>query len=191
MANSNGGKTSVVAAILKQHKPFRVATITEITGMDRQLTYYHVNKLLEQGKLLREGQSYSVVDRDTLLDDLVDVVETPGMRKMEPAGLFSQDSVETLNALVQGMVYAKVLKLTDSINMAVHMNRIIDESVTELKVLKRYLNNAQPGKRLAIPYFVRDGVFRHLDLWDVMVGRYDFEPSITKKDWENEIGEAE
>lgn len=191
MGNSNGGKLQVVTAVLKMKGPFKVAHVTELSGLDRQLSYYHVNKLLEQGLLIRTGHAYSVRNHDELLDYLVETNDAPGLKLMEPEGIFSQKSADNLNTIVQGIVSAKVLGLTDSIDMTVHMNKIIDESMAELKTLKRYLNNAQPIKKKASTFFIKGGTLHNQEVWDSIVGDYDFLPTITKEDWQIEIRENE
>lgn len=146
--------------------------------------------MLEDGLLIRTGQSYSIIDRDALLDYLVQADEAPGLRQMEPAGLFSETTAKDLNELVQGLVAAKILVLPDSVDMTVHMNKVLDDTIAEIRALKRYLNNSQLGRKKATQFYISaDSRKKNLHIWDQIVDRFDFEPTVDKKDWENEIGE--
>jgi len=192
MGNTNGGKTQVIGAILKSHGAFKLPIITEVTGLDRQLVFYHVNKLVEQGLLIRSNHSYLIHDRNGLLDALMESDQPSSLRLMHPEGVFSKVSADKLNHLIQGIAFAKTLRLPESIEMSVRMNQVLDDSITELKALKRYLNNAQPGRKKALAFYISaDSVKRNLDIWDNMVEGYDFEPTVSREEWVSEIGERE
>lgn len=188
---NNNGRTQVIGAILKTHGSFQLALITEVTGLDRQLTYYHVTKLLEQGLLTRSKHTYLIHNRDALLDALMESDQPSKLRQMQSEGIFSKEAADTLNHLVQGIVSAKVLALPDAVEMSVHFNQIIDASIAELKALKRYLNNVQTGRKKALAFYISaDSLKRNRDIWDTMI-EYGFEPDASKAEWEYEIGERE
>lgn len=170
-------KLLILGNVAKFERPFRLANITEMTGLERQLVHYHLTKLVEQGKLEKIGKTYSIINKDELIDSMLDGINNSDIRKIKPAGLLGKETTEHLNKLCAAIVYAKALKLPMSIDMAVFMNRMVDETVLELKALKRYVNNSQPGVRTSAKYFQTN-----TQLYEILV-ESGFEPEMNKSAW--------
>lgn len=182
MVNGHAAKSQIIGAMLKPKGIFKVAHITEMTGIDRQLIYYHANKLTEQGLLIKTGNAFSVRSHDELLDYLLNDVEVPGNRLMEPVGIFTKVTADRFNLWIQCLVSGRALELPDSRDLIVKMNQHLDETATEIRALKRYLNNTQLGRRKAIETFYKKGIVINQDTWDSILKQLDFTPTYSKED---------
>lgn len=182
MTNGHSVKSQIIGAMLKPKGLFKAAHIVELTGINRTLVYYHANKLAEQGLLLRTGNAFSVRSHDDLLDYLLNDVEVPGNRLMEPKGIFSKAYAENLNEQIKCLVAGKALELPDAFELMVKMNQYLDDTATEIRALKRYLNNSQLGKRKAADTFYHRGTLKNLDTWDDIIKRLDYTATYNKED---------
>lgn len=182
MVNGYTAKSQIIGAMLKPKGLFKVAHIVEITGIERTLIHYHANKLSEQGLLIRTGNAFSVRSHDELLDYLLSDVEVPGNRLMETKGIFSEQGVKSFNSMVQCLVAGRALDLPDSHELIVLFNKMLDDTTTEIRALKRYLNNTQLSKRKAVDTFSHRGTLKNLDTWDSILTQLDFTPTYNTED---------
>jgi hypothetical protein len=161
------GKIQVIGAILKLDRPFRPPHIIDLTGLDRQLVAYHIRMFRERDYLEKIDKSYVIKDREGLLTSMIDASEGVKTAKMEAKGLFNKQSVDGLNAKAESIIAGLALDLPMSQQAKDSMITKIDQSVRELKNLRKYLTNASKSKKSAAR-FIRD-VMPDEAIWQVYV----------------------
>ena len=69
------GKAQVISAILKMDRPFRPPHVIDMTGLERQLVYYHLRNFCDNGMLRKSGKVYQIADKEALFDNLLNTAE--------------------------------------------------------------------------------------------------------------------
>lgn len=180
------GKAQVLGAIMKLDRPFNAAAITEMTGLDRQLVRYHLIRFTEQGTIEKIGKTYTILNKAALVDSFLESNTSSDIRKVQSKGFFNTETANFLSELATGVVYLKVLRAPLAIDMAVHLNVLIDETIAELKAMKRFVNNSQPGIRAAAKFYQQYGGDKQGQMYDAMVGR-NFKPALHKEEWTDQL----
>lgn len=179
------GKATIIGAMLKMgDREFRIASITELTNISRQLVHHHMNSFVLNGWVEKRNRGrYYVIDRNALLDSLIDASDNSGMRLPKNAKSFEfTDHIK----LVKTIVYAKVLGLPYAVDMNVEMTRELDELLQGFKQLKRFLNQSQAdSKKVAKRWFQNDTSPEKV--WHAMVDLLGVEIPMSKDDWLEEV----
>lgn len=136
------GKMLVLGNVLKLNRPFKAATITQMSGLSRQLVYIHLNNLCETGYLEKIDKSYIIRDREGLLTTLIEESDNPGTSKPEAGGFFSKERIDTWTGQAEMIIASRTLGLPMSLDARQGMVDKIDDSVRVLKHLRKYLTNA-------------------------------------------------
>ena len=180
------GKLQVVSAILKLDKPFRPPHIIDMTGLPRELVYYHLKTMCNEGWVTKTGRVYEVSDKEELLNSLVEIAERTETRKMEANGtLWASDSIKTLNGIAEGIVCSLALgdKEIAPEARSMYISKI-DKTMKELKQLRKFLNNSQRTELSAAKKL--QGQLD--DLWESWIG-LGLVPSTGKKEWKDSLAE--
>lgn len=148
------GKLQVLSTILKlDNKPFRISHITDITGLDRNLVRYHVVNCAERGLLERVNKTYVVRDREGILNSLIESTEKTETAKMEATGLFTEKMALTWNAWAEAIIAGRTFDVSMSQEAKNNLLDKIDESVKQLKKLRKYLCNGTKTVGSAAKFF--------------------------------------
>jgi hypothetical protein len=161
------GKIQVIGAILKLDRPFKPPHITDMTGLDRQLVRYHIRAFTERDYLEKIDKSYVIKDKEGLLTSMVDASEKTETAKMVAAGIFNKQSVDKLNFQAESIIAGRTLELPMSQESKEVMLRNLDQSVRDLKNLRKYLTNATKTKGSAAKFF-KDPM-RAEEVWQIYV----------------------
>lgn len=152
-------RESVVAAILTQNGTFTAAAIHHQTGLARQLIFKHLTKLTEKGLLEKHNQVYFALDKETLVQQLLETKQPRETGRFEPTNYWLSHSSllgnkETTNLILM----ARALGLTDSAAMKSAMIEELDRAIKSLAREKKYLATGQrstimTAKQLRKGYF--------------------------------------
>jgi hypothetical protein len=146
------GKLQVLTALIKlSDRPFRPPHVVDLTGLDRQLVRYHIDKFRSQGLLEKIEKTYVVKDREGLLNSLVEANDRVETALPKPAGLFT--TLQGVNAEAETLIAAKTLGLPMVSEARESLIKDIDASINVLKQLKKYLNNATKTTGSAQKFF--------------------------------------
>lgn len=184
---SSEGGMKVISSILKLDKPFRSRHITEMTGFDRQLVYYHLGQLHDKGYIRKSGPTWEMEDREALLNSLVEGAERTETRKMNGNGIFlSKPTTVLLNAIASSIVCARsVRENTVSIQAKQALLDKIDKTIEELKVLRKYVNNSQRSEISARKELKNEETLKQT--WDYWLKTLEIVPEITYDEWATKI----
>lgn len=173
------GKVQVISSILKLDRPFRPPAIIDMTGLDRQLVYYHLKTFCDEGWVQKVGKSYQILDKESLLTSLVEVAENTETALMNyRETVIGKTTVQILNAMAESIVAARNFDEPLSLDAKVAFIRKIDNTVKELKRLRKFLNNSQRGKSWSVKFFKRSD--NDLEEWyDAWVKNLIDTPSVT------------
>jgi hypothetical protein len=150
------GKLLVLGTILKLDRPFRPPHIGEMTGLDRQLIAYHLRTFTERGYLEKQGKEYIIRNKEALLNSLLESAEGVQTAKMKSRGFFSPETTAKFNQQVESIVAGRTLDLPMSQAAKDGMLQKIDESIAELKNLRKYVTNSTKTVGSAIKFFKQE-----------------------------------
>lgn len=161
-----------IGTILKLDRPFRPPHIVSMTGLDRQLVRYHLNKLCETGYLEKIDKSYIIRDREGLLTTLLEESENIETAKPEPSGFFNKETTDKFNAQAEMIIASRTLDLPMSLDARQGMVDRIDASISHLKKLRKYLTNATKTTGSAQKFFKGMGDRDVVEeaIWKLLVG---------------------
>lgn len=148
------GKITVISSILKIDRPFRIPHITDMTGFDRNLVRYHIQELTKQGYLEKIDKTYVLKDREGLFSSLLEATEKTETAKMKSRGFFV-NSANTLSNIAESIVAGKQLDIYGVEYVKTGFIKTIDDSIAELKNLRKYVNNSQKTNSTAAKFFKR------------------------------------
>lgn len=135
------GKLQVLSAILKvADKPFRPPHIVDMTGLDRQLVRYHIDRFVEANLIEKIDKFYVVKDKEGLLNSLIESSERLETALPKPGGFFGK--VETINNRAEYLVAAKSLNLPMHNEAKDAFLSDIDATMRILKQLRKYITNS-------------------------------------------------
>lgn len=151
------GKVLVIGAVLKLDRPFKAATITQMSGLSRQLVWQHLGDLTESGYLEKIEKTYVVRDKEGLLSTLLEAADTVESGLPKPGGFFPADFTNGVNAKLETFVASRTLDLPMSLSAREGMLRRIDETVSILKQMRKYLTTSQKTTGSAQKFLKRMG----------------------------------
>lgn len=162
------GKLQILSSILKLDKPFRPPHIVDVTGLDRQLVRYHLDKFREQGYIEKIDKYYVIKDREGLLNSLIESTDKLETALPKAGGFFK--SVTGFNHKAETIIAAKSLKLPMYESARDAVVRDIDDSIKILKQMRKYMYNATKTDNSAKRFF-KD--FDPEQVWKTLVEGHD------------------
>lgn len=151
------GKVLVLGSVLKVDRPFKAATITLMTGLSRQLVFNHLNNLTETGYLEKVDKHYIIRDREGLLSTLMDASDTVESGQPKPGGFFDKDFIATATTKIEFLVASRSLDLPMSLDARIGYLKQIDDSITVLKQMRKYLSSSTKTKGSARKFWKKQG----------------------------------
>jgi hypothetical protein len=130
-------KSQIIAAILKAEE-FRAYEIVRDVGCDRQLVAYHLNKLVNDGLLLKNGKTYTVADSKALIDSLIS--GSAGDKSLETTPFLNGIRLGVLKNM---LVYGQVTMMPSNIQFRRKVLQDIEDSIDTLKNLRYLIVNNQ------------------------------------------------
>lgn len=149
------GKYQVISAVLKQDKPFKAVKITDATAMSRQLVFKHLNNLVIDGYIQKDGMYYTLINRDALVDRLIESTENVGPKLLDKQRGFI-GKIELINRAVETVALYRNAKLEGNNELTIGLQQGIDETIKDLKQLRRYLFGKQIEEKSAAKKLYRD-----------------------------------
>lgn len=150
------GKLTIYSAVLKQEKPtFKAASIHQQTGLSRALVRYHLENLVKEGFLEKDGMYYCLVARNQLLDVLTDVSKDSSTGMLEKDLKFIQ--VNQLNTIVEDSIAMRSAKMNGYRSYQDYVNEELDILITALKRLQRFHNSKTVAETKALN-FIEDNL---------------------------------
>lgn len=147
------GKLQIISAILKLDRPFRPPHIIDMTGLDRNLVRYHLVQLTSDGFLEKIDKTYVVRDQEGLLRSMLHEVDAGETTKMKAKGFFSPDTANKFNYQAEVIIAARALDIQGTDLVKTGLLHKIDESIAELKNLRKYLCNGSKTTRSAAKFW--------------------------------------
>lgn len=142
------GKAIVLAALLKQDKPFKAARIYQMTDLSRSLVRYHLDNFVKEGGLEKHGMYYAIADRDILIDIITSVSEGPSIQMAEKALLLGKDAAHINNA-IRTSAALRTLGIPYSDEIKKHIVSEIDWAIKQLKNARKYVNEKSMTEKRA------------------------------------------
>jgi hypothetical protein len=172
-------KLQIIGSILKLNRPFRIPHIMQVTGIDRNLTRYHISALTQQGMLEKIDKSYVMRDREALLSSLLEESEKSHVAKMKSKGFVGDATVFKQNLYAETVIAGKVLGLPCMEDVKTAYLRKIDETINEFKNLRKYLTTASKTDGSAAKFFKKMDMDNREFVWQGMayIGEDLFTPS--------------
>lgn len=174
--SSSEGKLAVLYYIAKQDKLFTAAEVCSITGLERQLVYYHLNRFTEQGLIEKAGTNYCVLDRNKLVEAIAFGNNPMKEKKAKNSRIFK--NAETLNEVIEACLHARSLTLAGSRELKEILNMEIDQTISSLKNAKRGLNTRQIAPKKARKNFNLPEYIKFCEHFDVEVDEKILEISL-------------
>lgn len=140
-------KSLILATLIKQDKPFKVARIGNATGLDGNLIRYHLRALLDNGVLEKNGMYWSIVDRDALINAITELSDEPHIRRPEATKLVPK--MEAVNKALEYAVALRELNHPVAPVLKLEMLKEIDNTIHELKNARKYITRASMNERKA------------------------------------------
>jgi hypothetical protein len=144
----NEGKAKVIGEVIKQQGMFKAARIVNATGLGRSLVHHHMQNLVAEGFLEKDGMYYGVVARQDLVDALVNIGENrvTGLFPIEPPVLDKQ----LTNEYIEIAVLLRSAKVNGGERMRMLIGRELDKVIDQCKGAKRYLNSKELAEKKAL-----------------------------------------
>lgn len=180
-------RMNVVSAVLKIDRPFRAATVVDMVGLERQLVWYHLNELVKEGLLEKTGRVYQINSREDLLDSLVELTNQTSVSKMTPSKTMFGFDADWWNSLAEFTVLGKGLHDELSLEMRNHLIRKIEDTINELKQLRKFVNAAQRSEESAARKLHGKDFDEVYD--EFFIKMLQATPSIGKREWVNGMKE--
>jgi hypothetical protein len=175
------GKAQVVSSILKLDRPFRPPHIVDMTGLDRQLVYYHLRTFCDSGMLLKTGKVYQIADKEALFDSLLNITESTETHLMKKTKLIE---VIGYNKVAETLVSLLVLDPQDELAREVKQAYVaeIDKTIQEFKNLRKFIHNSQRGEKSAAKY-LKDMFASPREIYEAWVRDWDITPVEEVDEW--------
>lgn len=151
------GKVLVIGSVLKLERPFKAATITQMTSLSRQLVWQHLIDLTELGYLEKIDKTYVVKDKEGLLSSLLEAADSVESGLPKPGGIFTKEVISTTNVKLETIVAARSLNLPMAASARSGYLQKIDDSITVLKQMRKYLTTSQKTVGSAQKFFKKQG----------------------------------
>lgn len=136
-------KLLIIAQALKSDHPFRIMHIEQTTGLSKQLVRHHLKLLERAGWLERNGNYYSVAERDELLNEMVAAgLNRRDSHALTPTVLIGENEVTAVNDLAKTYFALKALDFPHANLIKRKLLRLIDESLETLERGRRYVNTS-------------------------------------------------
>lgn len=174
------GKLTVLYYVAKQDKLFTAAEVCSITGLERQLVYYHLNKFVEQGLIEKAGTNYCVLDRDKLVETIAFGANPMREKKARNSRIFK--NADTLNEVIESCILAKTLTLAGSRELKERLNEEINQTISSLKNAKRGLNTRQISQKKARRNFNLPEYVKFCEHFDIEVDEKVLEIALGDRD---------
>lgn len=180
----SNGKLQVVTAVLKQQKPFKASIITMETDLSRQLVYSHLQTLVAEGFLEKDGMKYGIVARNDLLDTVIDLGSNNVMGKLEKIPeLFEKSTLDDINYKIEASVIIRSAGTLGYVETRLGYQKEIDDLISDLKKFRRYLNAKTYSKAYALQRIEKE----REAIWKV-ISKY---APVTRAEWDEHTLELE
>lgn len=133
-------KSLIIAEILKQEGPFRARHIWEPLGLTTQNVGNHLSRLVSKGILIKSGITYELESKERLVDEMVNSGQRMRLESAKPVGAF-YPMAEAHQTTIDYTVRARMLEKSGATEMHVVLNQMIDDTIEEMKKLKKWLNH--------------------------------------------------
>lgn len=138
---SSEGLMRIVLAVNKNTLgTFTAADIYEETGLDRQLVYYHLTRLVDKGLLEKSGPKYIICDREQLLELLAYGQANITKTEAEPTIIYTKHNTDILNQIIRVAHLARAAGIPGSKELKESVNRDINDTIMMLNTVKRIMN---------------------------------------------------
>jgi hypothetical protein len=138
------GNAKVIAAILNQGGIFAARHIVNATGLSRQLVYHHLNGLVKDGFLEKDGTKYGIVARQDLINFLAEIGESKTIGLLE-----KKADIDEINEYIELSIACRAIGLTGSQEFKARIVKELDEYIYQFQRAKRYLNTKTISKKKA------------------------------------------
>jgi hypothetical protein len=143
--NDLSTKAALCAEVLRhEDELIRASYLTAGLGISKQLVYYHLNQLVEQGILEKAGSRYALADKNKLIDVMMNANENNGnLKRSEKTSFLPQVYVESLQRVVDETLLCRAMDLPESLAVKTHVANEIQKTIDTLKKERHYLLNKQ------------------------------------------------
>lgn len=161
---SKEGTMLVLAFTAKQNGLFKASDVYEETGLERPLVYYHLGRFVEKGYLEKQGSTYCVRDRESLVEA---IAFGKASRKKEVKSTLIWPNGKAMRTTVNQIVAARAMSLPGSRDCKDQLNLAIDDTIESLRNAKKLLNTSSLRQRKATKTFDEDSyreVIKYLEV---------------------------
>jgi hypothetical protein len=139
----NDGKMLILGAALRIDKgQFRAKDLVQLTGLSRQLTNYHLKKLVDEGLVEQFGVFYQVPNKDDAIEALINIrMDKSTASQIEMTDLLSKADVDLTNKALLTYISFKSLRLPGHGKMRERIVERIDDTIHSLESARKYINS--------------------------------------------------
>lgn len=163
-------KYVVMAQILKyENRPFKASQIAHETGLTRSHVNYYLDKLRDEGAILKQGPLFILEDKARLINSLA-VPTFTTKTPVKPTLLFPDNKTDSLKTFIKIILQARALDLEFAVDVRKALIEEIDATILMFKTARKNLSEGSIGThsaRRAIEESIDEWTGEYTDLLDL------------------------